>query len=463
MTELPRSTPAEQGVDMGGIDAFVAALAPMPDVELHSLMVVRHGHVVAERWWRPYRPDAPHLLYSLSKSFASTALGFAVAEGLVQLDAPALTYFPEFDARVSDPRSRSMRVRHLASMASGHTADTIDQALLAGAGDMALGLFLLPPEQEPGSVFCYNQPCTNTLSAIIERVSGTPLTEFLRPRLFEPLGIEPYGWWTDPVGREQGYSGLHVPTEAIAKLGQVYLDGGRWHGEPLLPPEWVAEATRCHVATDRGSPDWDQGYGFQFWRSRHGYRGDGAHGQYMLILPEADAVVAITSQTPDMQGLLDQAWAHLLPALTAGSGPAGAWPAGSPSLARPVGDGTTGEIAEAVYRPGPENAVDLLRAVRIRPGRLLLDDGRGLAAALGGPDGWTVSAALATAYAWSHGELLVDVVFTESPHRLHLALAPATGTFTARWRSEPIVAMPLASMCMPRPAAAAADEEAARG
>src|SRR5581483_11365669 len=129
MSELPRSTPAEQGVDANGIDAFVAALEPMADVEPHSLMVLRHGRVVAERWWRPYRPDGPQLLYSLSKSFASTALGFAVAEGLVDLDATVLSYFPEFDARVSDPRSRSMRVRHVASMASGHTDETVDRAL----------------------------------------------------------------------------------------------------------------------------------------------------------------------------------------------------------------------------------------------------------------------------------------------------------------------------------------------
>src|SRR3954470_6083901 len=136
MSDLPRSTPAEQGVDVRGVDAFVDALAAMPDIELHSLMVVRHGHVVAERWWSPYHADAPHLLYSLSKSFTSTALGFAVAEGLVDLDATALSYFPELDARVTDPRSRRTKVRHLASMASGHADETIDEALEIGEGDM---------------------------------------------------------------------------------------------------------------------------------------------------------------------------------------------------------------------------------------------------------------------------------------------------------------------------------------
>jgi CubicO group peptidase (beta-lactamase class C family) len=439
MTDLPRSTPAEQGVDATGIDAFLAALAPMPDVELHSLMVLRHGHVVAERWWHPYRAESPHLVYSLSKSFASTALGLAVAEGLVDLDATVLSYFPEYDARVTDRRSRSIRVRHVAAMASGHPDETADEAIEAGLGDMTLGLLLLPPGQEPGSVFAYNQPCTNALSAIIQRVSGGSLTEYLRPRLFEPLGIGSYEWWTDPVGRDLGFSGLHVPTEAIAKLGQLYLDGGLWQGRRILPAEWVADATRAHVATRQETTDWQQGYGFQFWRSRHGYRGDGAYGQFMVVLPDADAVVAVTGQSMDMQGVLDRLWEHLLPALTAESGPAGPWRPGPAELARPAGDGrSAGEITEATYRPGPDNTVAELRAVRTRPGELIGDLGGEVVVALGEPDGWTVRGPLATAYAWQDGTLLVDVLFVTNPHRLHLRLDPATGTFAARWQTVPL-------------------------
>ena len=449
MTALPRSTPAEQGVDVRGIDRFVAALAPMPGVELHSLMVLRHGQVVAERWWRPYAPDRPHQLYSLSKAFTATALGLAVGEGLVDLDATVLSYFPEWDERVTDPRSRSIRVRHVAAMASGHAEETIDRAIEAGHGDMTLGLLLLPPEFPPGTHFAYNQPCTNALAAVIERVSGEPLTEFLRPRLFEPLGIEAYGWWPDVIGRTAGFIGLHVTTESIAKLGQLYLDGGSWQGKQLLPAGWAELAGGVRVATGGEVPDWSLGYGFQFWQSRHGYRGDGAFGQMMVILPEAGAVVAITSQSADMQGLLDQIWEHLVPALTAGSGPAGRWPAESPELARPAGDGGTGDLTEATYRPGPDNTVHTLRGVRVRPGELRIDDGMELSAPLGGPDGWTVAGPAATAYAWSGGRLLVDVILVEGPHRLHLTLDPATGTFAARWQAEPLVPIRLAQHRMP--------------
>jgi CubicO group peptidase (beta-lactamase class C family) len=510
---LPRSTPAEQGVDAAGIDAFIAAVAPMPDAELHSLMVLRHGRVVAETWWEPYTPPAPHLLYSMSKSFTSTALGFAVAEGLVDLDATVLSYFPEFDSRVTDERSRSIRVRHVAAMASGHDDETIDRALAAGDGDMLLGFLLIPPDREPGTVFAYNQPCTYSLSAIIQRVSGGSLTEYLRPRLFEPLGIAVYGWRTDVLGRELGYAGLHVPTEAIAKVGQLYLRNGEWDGRRLLAAEWVAEATRSHVTPDRPDPDWNQGYGFQFWQSRHGYRGDGAYGQFMLILPEADAVVAITSQSPNMQGMLNAAWDHLLPALTAESGAPGPWSpalstpsasdarasgsssrvtdgsAGSPSpssppsyahdgsgetaspspspsparaddgsagsespaLAPPAARGPAGALNPATYLPGPGNQLAGLQAVEVRDRELVLADaGPELAVALGAPGAWTKTGPVATAYAWADGRLLVDVVFVETPHRLHLILDAENAQFEARWQTTPIEEPFLSAIRMPR-------------
>jgi CubicO group peptidase (beta-lactamase class C family) len=448
MDELPRSTPAEQGVDARGIDAFVAALAPMPDVELHSLMVVRHGHVVAERWWAPYGPDRPHLLYSLSKSFTSTALGFAVAEGLVDLDAPVLSYFPGWEPRVTHEWSRATRVRDVASMASGHDADMADAALAAGDGDMALGLLLLPPQFEPGSHFEYNQPCTNTLAAIVREVSGGSLIDYLRPRLFDPLGISTYGWLSDPVGREQGFSGLFTTTSAIAKLGQLYLDRGRWQGSQLLPESWVEEATRFHVASNRpGEPDWDQGYGFQFWRARHGYRGDGAHGQFMVILPEADAVVAMTAQSPAMHRMLDALWEHLLPALTSASGPAGRWPFEWPVLPRPEGDSPERQLPRGSFTP----VAGSVRSVRLTPYEIsLTDDGPEVTARLGPSDAWFVDGPIATAHTWSGGKLLVDVMFVETPHRLHVVIDPDGGTCTTAWQSEVLGRGRLADLRMPR-------------
>ncbi|MFG1610238.1 serine hydrolase [Actinoplanes sp. NPDC049265] len=451
---LPRSTPAEQGVDARGIDAFLAALDPLPDVELHSLMVVKNGHVVGERWWRPYGPDRPHLMYSLSKSFTSTALGFAVAEGLVELDATVLSYFPEWDGRVADERSRRIRVRDVAAMASGHAAETVDEALAKGDGDMVLGLLLLPPEYEPGTFFAYNQPCTNALSAIVRRVSDGTLTDFLASRLFEPLEIGTYGWWLDRNRRELGYSGLHVTTEAVAKLGQLYLEGGR----DLLPASWVAEATRAHVITDREEgPDWSQGYGFQFWRGRHGYRGDGAYGQFMLVLPEAGAVVALTGQSEDTPALLDAVWTHLLPALTADDGPAGAWPVEWPELPGPAGataDGGPGEwpdltapfaaLPSATFTRDPAGGTHRVHTVSVTPTELTLDDGRPVIAGWGDTGG-----PLVPLFAFDGDRIRVDVVFVESPHRLRLTLDPAAGTFVEDWQTEPLGSTPLGYLRMP--------------
>lgn len=448
MIDLPRSTPAEQGVDARGIDAFVAALAPMPGVEPHSLMVLRHGHVVAERWWAPYSAERPHLLYSLSKSFTSTALGFAVAEGLVDLDAPVRSYFPAWESRVTAERSRATRVRDVASMASGHADDMLEPALKAGDGDMALGLLLLPPEFEPGTHFAYNQPCTNTVAAIVRAVSGGSLIDFLRPRLFEPLGIFPYGWVRDPIGREQGFSGLHVTTSAIAKLGQLYLDRGRWQGSQLLPESWGAEATRAHVATNQPeAPDWDQGYGFQFWRSRHGYRGDGACGQYMVVLPEADAVVAMTAQSPAMHDMLGALWEHLLPALTSPDGPAGPWSSPSPVLPVPVGEGPGRDLPQGTFAAVGAS----VRTVRLTPYEIALaDDGPVVTARLGAPGAWVAEGPIATAWAWSGDRLLVDVLFLETPHRLHVVIDPAGGACTTTWQSEPLGRVRLADLRMPR-------------
>ncbi|WP_211218000.1 serine hydrolase domain-containing protein [Humibacter albus] len=337
-----RSTPEGEGVDAAGIHSLIGALEADPAQDPHALIVVRHGAVVASVQWEPYATQRPQLVYSLSKSFTSTAAAFAAAEGLLDLDTPAADYFPEYADSVAD-KSRGILVRHLASMATGHVNDMI-VSFQADPQHPIKAFLASPPEREPGSLFTYNQLATYTLASIIQRGSGQRLSEYLRPRLFEPLGIAPVGWQQEPVDVELGFSGLFATPEAVAKLGQLYLDGGVWNGRRLLAEEWVREATREHIATVRPddlvppNPDWAQGYGFQFWMSRHGFRGDGAFGQFCLVLPEHDAVVAITSQTDDLQGTLDHVWTHLLPAF----GPARA------------AAGTTAESASAAAADGAD-------------------------------------------------------------------------------------------------------------
>jgi CubicO group peptidase (beta-lactamase class C family) len=467
---LPRSTPSAQGVDPAGVAAFLDAVDAAPDVELHGVVVVRHGHVVAEGWWHPYTPDRVHLLYSLSKSFASAAAGFAVAEGLLDLDASVLSYFPELEGAVTDPRSRAMRVRDVAAMASGHLAETADEAF--AADDPILGFLTIPPDRDPGTVFAYNQPCTYALAAIVQRLTGGTLTDYLRPRLFEPLGIVPGGWQQHPAGREIGYSGLHLTTEDAARFGQCLLDDGRWQGRQVLPTGWVAEATREHVPTvgsageavvEARDGDWAQGYGQQFWRSRHGYRGDGAYGQFCVVVPEVDLVVATTGASPDMQAVLDAVWAHVLPALADAPLPSSAadddlarrlatlgLPAVPQGAADDVPAGTRLRLTDATGLRGITGAV--LR--RDATGwTLALDAWDGHAVAGAGPVGWAVTepadgaAPLAVSVgADVPGRVRADVLLLETPHRLLLDGDLAAGTLTATWATEPLGGVSLRSM-----------------
>ncbi|MCA9222454.1 MAG: serine hydrolase, partial [Planctomycetales bacterium] len=156
-------------------------------------------------------------------------------------------------------------------------------------------------------------------SAIVQQATGQTVLDYLRPRLFEPLGIEHPVWDANFQGISLGGYGLRVRTEDIAKFGQLYLQQGAWNGEQLLPAEWVEAATSKQVSNGSNPrSDWNQGYGFQFWRCRHdAYRGDGAFGQYCIVMPEQEVVVAITSGVGDMQAVLDVVWDKLLPACEA--------------------------------------------------------------------------------------------------------------------------------------------------
>lgn len=469
---LPVATPSSQGVDARGVLAFLDAVEAAPGIAPHSLTVVRHGRVVASGHWAPYTPDRVGLVYSLSKSFTVTAAGFAVAEGLLDLDATVLSYFPEFDADIADPRSRSMLVRHAAAMASGHERETMQRALALDDRELVRGFLLVPPDHEPGTVFAYNQPATYALAAIVQRVTGASLVEYLAPRLFEPLGIGEAVWEERPAGRAVGFSGLHVAADAIAKLGLLHLNGGAWEGRQLLPSAWVEQATRSHVSNGRPElpDDWQQGYGLQFWLSRHGYRGDGAYGQFCLVLPEQDAVVAITSETVGMQALLDLVWRHLLPALDAPDTLDQAThydaelasrmadlalpplPAGRPrDLSAWLGVEFAPEGGECAAQPS-------LVSVTVRGGGALTltERGGGLTLVLPEADApaWRTQRdgppATAVTGGWPDEDTLtVQVAFLETPHRLVVTCALATRTFTARWITRPLKAGTLAGLHAP--------------
>lgn len=313
---LPRSTPEAQGVRSRGLKTLIDALDRIEEV--HSLMVVRRGHVVAEGWWRPYT-DRRHLLFSLTKSFTSTAVGLAVAEGRLGLEDPVVKFFPGVAPARPSRHLAALTVRHLLTMTTGRLTDSMEDCIHHPSGDWVKGFFRRPWLQAPGEPFVYDTGASHVLGAIVAQVTGQDLRDYLGPRLFEPLGFETPLWEVDPQGRRTGGFGLSLKTEEIARFGQLLLQKGQWEGKTILSPEWVALATSKQVDNNRfapsDNPNWSRGYGFQFWQSVHGFRGDGAFGQYCLVVPEHELVVAITSGVDDMGAVLDAVWTHLVPAL----------------------------------------------------------------------------------------------------------------------------------------------------
>jgi CubicO group peptidase (beta-lactamase class C family) len=363
MKELPKTGPCDAGIREEALLRFLDA-AEDRKLGLHSFQLVRHGAVAAEAYWAPFRPESPHVLYSLSKSFTATAIGFAVQEGLLSLEDRVASFFPEKLPAEPCANMREMRVRHLLTMSTGHA----QEPGVAFAGDDRVATFLRSyVDLAPGSRFVYNTPATYMLSAILQKTAGVPLPDYLAPRLFEPLGIEGATWETCPQGIAAGGYGLMVRTGDIARFGQFLLQRGQWDGRRLLDPAWIDAATAKQV--ENGSEpdnDWSRGYGYQFWRCVPDgvYRGDGAFGQLCVVMPRQDAVFAATAATDDMQAVLKAVWEILLPALgePCGSDPDAARQLSARlaglSLPTPAGDAAVpmaAQVSGRTYRLG-ENA-----------------------------------------------------------------------------------------------------------
>jgi len=325
--KLTRSTPETEGVSSEGILRFVEA-AEKSNIEFHSFMFLRHGKVIAEGWWNPYRPDLKHTMYSLSKSFTSTAVGFAVTEKRLSVNDKVISFFPEDLPDTITPYLSELKVKDLLSMSVGQKTDPT--SIIARTDSNWVKTFLsIPIVNEPGSKFLYNSSATFILSAIVQKVTGEKIVDYLKPRLFEFLGIDGIDWEINPDGINTGGWGLRLKTEDIAKTGQFYLQKGSWKEKQLLPEEWIEEATtvKIYQAPDlaqaaKDSSDWLQGYCYQFWRCRNNaYRGDGAYGQFMIVMPEQDAVLAITTETSETQKELNLVWKYLLPAIKKGKLP----------------------------------------------------------------------------------------------------------------------------------------------
>lgn len=317
---LPRSTPEAEGVSADSIAHFLDAVGKSKN-EFHSFMMLRHGKVIAEGWWNPYRPDLRHTMYSVSKSFTATAIGFAVSEKRLTVEDKVMSFFPNDLPQNTSPYLAELRVRDLLSMSVGQEPDPTP-AIVSKDSNWVKSFLATPIVHQPGTKFLYNSMGTYMLSAIVQKVTGEKVVDYLTPRLFKPLGITGVDWEIDPKGINVGGWGLRLKTEDMAKFGQLFLQKGQWKGQQVLPADWVEAASTLKIIQHpeipeekRALSDWEQGYCYQMWRCRNNaFRGDGAFGQYIIVMPDQDAVIVVTSETADMQDEQNLIWKYLLPA-----------------------------------------------------------------------------------------------------------------------------------------------------
>lgn len=315
---FPRVTPESAGIPSSAILSMLDRLYSK-GIEMHALMLLRHGQVCAEGSWAPYRPDTPHIMFSFTKSLTSTAIGFAVQEGVLSLDDFLVDIFPDKIPENPSENLKKCQIRHLLMMGCGHESEISWGS--GGDRDWITTFLHHPFVYEPGTHFLYNTAGTNMLSAIITRKTGLSLTQFLKPRLFQPLGMGDIFCQPLPDGTEMGGAGMSLTIEDMARFVQFVANKGSWEGRQLLNACWFGLATAKQIenagAGWGGDPDWQQGYGFQFWRcAPEGvFRGDGAYGQFGIVMPDQDAVLVIQAATQTLQAILDAVWEELLPTM----------------------------------------------------------------------------------------------------------------------------------------------------
>ena len=282
------------------------------DQNLHvkSIIVLQEGQKIGEHHWSP---DTCRNIFSVSKSFTAMAVGMAIAEGKITLTDKVIDAFPDSVSTVTE-RLKTLTVKHLLTMSRGHKEftrpDTVHEALPHCL------------DYDGGTVFVYDNACTFLLSAMITKATGLKVRDMLIEKLFRPLGIPDPVWPESNDGFTIGASKLELSAESLSIFGQFLLQRGYWNGKQLVPSQWIDGATRTQIATgnhssaERPRPDWELGYGYQFWTCRYGaYRADGANGQFVIVIPQKEAVLAITSDEANTQAILQTVWDHILPQL----------------------------------------------------------------------------------------------------------------------------------------------------
>lgn len=289
VNELQRSTPEAEGIPSAALITLFDSLTALPQTDIHSVMVVRHGKVIGEIYPAPFAPEYRHTMYSCSKTFVGAAVGLAIADNRLRLTDRVGSFFPEMLPDSVSANLAGMTVRNLLTMTSGITPDWNMRNVCSDW----IRTFLGKPVKVPGKVFEYDSINTYVLSAIIQKVTGMTLLDYLKLKLFNSMNIMDVDWEISPEGINTGGWGLHIQSESLAKFGLLLLNHGVWKGKELLPAWWVKQMMSKQMEAG------DEDYGYQMWLCDYpgAVRADGALGQYILIMPKEDMVVVITECT----------------------------------------------------------------------------------------------------------------------------------------------------------------------
>lgn len=289
---------------------------------INSLMVLKDGKVIYENYDYAHDATRLHVMWSASKTFTATAVGFAVQDGLMTVNDLVADYFePEQLGDDPDGYFRKLTVKDLLIMSSGLRKDFIAEPEEGWSSHASECTLKGGWEFEPGTQLRYNSMNTYLAGVIVSKVTGKRLSDYLDEKLFTPLGIREYGWEQSEEGYDFGGWGLFLSVENFAKMGQFFLQRGVWNGKRLLNDSWFDEAMKAQIHFDGAGPradgaEWGQGYGYQMWCCTHGaYRLDGAWGQLCIIIPDKNAVVAMHSQTRDTETAIKAVWKEIYPYL----------------------------------------------------------------------------------------------------------------------------------------------------
>lgn len=295
-THFERSSPEKEGISSLALNKLLSSIDENNHkLSVHGITVIRHNKLIFESFFAPYLPHVPHMLYSLSKTFTGTAIGMLENEGILSLNEKVCDIFqdemPKQFPLFSNPL-KDMTIEHLLTMTSGSRFNELGSAL---DGDWVKRFLETSLKFEPGEQFSYNSLNTYMLAATVVKKSGMSLSEYLRIRLFEPLGIGSYEWEKCPKGIEKGGWGLALTLEDTAKLGQLYLNKGVYNGKRILSEDFIRRATTPTPASQNHPIR--NSYGYQLWidEKNGSYNFNGAFGQYVIVMPEFDAVIAVFS------------------------------------------------------------------------------------------------------------------------------------------------------------------------